>query len=57
MKLEGNRIYLAVLEKDDCRKIWDDFEYDFQSITEPLNIGHSITKADNWFYRAALLFV
>lgn len=49
MKLQGNRLYLAVLEKDDCRKIWDDFEYDFQENTEPLNIGHSITKADNWF--------
>lgn len=48
-KLEGNRIYLSVLEKEHCRKLWQEFEYDFGTKTEPLNIGHSISKADTWF--------
>lgn len=49
LKLSGNNIYLAVLEREHCKKIWDDFEYDFQALTEPLNIGHSNCKADSWF--------
>ena len=49
VKLEGNKIYLSVLEKEHCKKIWEDFEYDFEAKTEPLNIGHSITKAESWF--------
>lgn len=49
VKLLGKRIYLAALEKDHCRTIWEDFEYDFELRTEPLNIGHSISKADFWF--------
>lgn len=48
-KLQGQSVYLATLEKEDCRKIWNDFEYDFQNRTEPLNIGHSVQKADDWF--------
>jgi RimJ/RimL family protein N-acetyltransferase len=48
-KLCSNNIYLATLEKEHCRRIWDDFEYDFEAITEPLNIGHSSSKADLWF--------
>ena len=35
--------------KEHCRQIWDDFEYDFKTLTEPLNIGHSSSKADLWF--------
>lgn len=49
MKLKGKKIYLDVLEKEDCKRLWDDFEYDFEHLTEPLNIGHSVTKADAWF--------
>lgn len=49
MKLVGKDIYLSVLEKEDCRSLWKDFEYDFTVLTEPLNIGHSIEKADQWF--------
>jgi RimJ/RimL family protein N-acetyltransferase len=49
LKLKGNNIYLSVLEKEDCKKLWDDFEYDYKAMTEPLNIGHSISKADAWF--------
>lgn len=49
VKLDGNKIYLSVLEKEHCKKIWEDFEYDFDAKTEPLNIGHSISKAESWF--------
>ncbi|MCE5258935.1 MAG: GNAT family N-acetyltransferase [Chloroflexi bacterium] len=49
LKLQGKDIYLATLERADCRKIWVDFEYDFDNPSEPLNIGHSIEKADGWF--------
>jgi len=49
VKLQGELIYLATMERDDCRKIWNDFEYDFSQMTEPLQIGHSLTKADGWF--------
>lgn len=49
LKISGIRVYLAVLEREHCKKLWDDFEYDFDALTEPLNIGHSNTKADKWF--------
>lgn len=47
--LNGERVYLAVLEREHCKKLWDDFEYDFDKMTELLNIGHASTKADAWF--------
>lgn len=49
MKLQGEKVYLAVMEKEDCVKLWKDFEYNFEEKTEVLNIGHSITKAEDWF--------
>lgn len=49
LKLQGKDIYLSVLERDDCKKIWCDFEYDFENPCEPLNIGHSEEKANEWF--------
>ena len=49
IKLQGKRIYLGTLEKEHCKKLWDEFEYDFENITEQLNIGHSIDKAEEWF--------
>jgi RimJ/RimL family protein N-acetyltransferase len=49
LKIEGTRIYLAALEKDHCRQLYENFEYDEDNITEPLNIGHSMTKSDDWF--------
>ncbi|MCL2065746.1 MAG: DUF2220 domain-containing protein, partial [Candidatus Cloacimonetes bacterium] len=33
--------YLGTLEKEHCKKLWDEFEYDFNNISEQLNIGHS----------------
>ena len=49
LKLNSKSIYLATLEREHCKRIWGDFEYDFEAITEPLNIGHSSFKADSWF--------
>ena len=49
LKLQGKQVYLTVMERDDCRKVWSDFEYDFDNPAEPLNIGHSTEKADEWF--------
>ena len=49
VKLQGKRIYLGTLEKENCKKLWEEFEYDFENITEQLNIGHSIEKSDEWF--------
>jgi len=49
MKLQGKNIYLAVMEKDDCIEVWQEFEYNFEEKTEVLNIGHSVKKAEDWF--------
>jgi len=49
LKLLGESVYLAVLEREHCKKLWDDFEYDYDSMSETLNIGHSNSKADLWF--------
>ena len=49
LKLQGKTIYLSTLEKEHCHVLWDSFEYDEKQMTEPLNIGHSATKADDWF--------
>ncbi len=49
LKLPGDHIFLTTLEKEHCKKIWDDTEYDFEALTEPLNIGHSNSKAGTWF--------
>lgn len=49
MKLQGENIYLAMLERKDCKTLWNEFEYDFGHPTEELNIGHSDEKADDWF--------
>lgn len=49
MRLQGENVYLTVLERQDCKKLWNDFEYDFEHPTEEFNIGHSDEKADGWF--------
>lgn len=49
MKLQGKRIYLAMLEWADCKTLWNTFEYDFDCMAEAFNIGHSDEKADAWF--------
>lgn len=49
LKMEGKDIVLTVLEREDCRRIWQDNEYDFAHPGEDFNIGHSVEKADQWF--------
>lgn len=49
MKLQGKDIYLDTLERKDCKKIWVDFEYDFNNPCDEFNIGHSEEKAEEWF--------
>lgn len=49
MKLQESDIYLATLSREDCKTIWNDFEYDFKNPTEELNLGHSDEKAGDWF--------
>ena len=49
LKLQGQDIYLATLERRDCKRLWNDFEFDFDHPYEPFNIGHSEEKADAWF--------
>ena len=49
VKLQGKRIYLGTIEKEHCKTLWEEFEYDFVNKTEELNIGHSIEKTEEWF--------
>lgn len=49
MKLQETDIYLDTLSREDCRRLWCDFEYDFYNPTEELNLGLSEEKAENWF--------
>lgn len=49
IRLQDRDIYLATLEREDCRKIWEDFEYDFTNPGEHLNIGFSLERSDDWF--------
>lgn len=49
LKLQGKRIYLSALEREDCRKLYEEFEYDFNAPAETLNIGFSVENSDKWF--------
>ena len=49
LKLQGDDIYLAVLERKDCKTLYEDFEYDFDNPAEILHIGNSVEKSDEWF--------
>ncbi len=49
LTLQGKDLYLSVLERNDCKKIWCDFEYDFEHPCEQLNMGYSDEKASEWF--------
>ena len=48
-KLQGERVYLATLEREDCKTIFAEKEYDFDRCTEPMNIGYSVENGDEWF--------
>ncbi len=49
MRIQGKKVYLALLEREHCKKLWNDFEYDFDNPTEEFNIGHADEKANGWF--------
>ena len=49
IKLNGNALYLATLEREHCRKLFEEFEYDFNAKTEMLHMGHSFERSDNWY--------
>jgi len=49
VKLQGEGLYLAALERRDCRKLSEDAEHDFANPAEPLRVGHSVEKSDEWF--------
>ena len=49
IKLQGNKIYLAALERDDCKKICEANEYDFKNPVEPTIFGWSMENSDEWF--------
>ena len=49
LKLQGKRVYLAALEREHCRKLYEDWEYDFERAAEPLHIGDSLESADDWY--------
>lgn len=49
IKLHGKDIYLAALERKDCRRICEDNEYDFGNPFEPTLFGWSVENSDGWF--------
>jgi len=49
LKLQGNNVYLAALERHDCRKLYEDDEYDFNNPTESILFGGSVERADEWY--------
>jgi len=49
VKLQGEDIYLGSLERADCKKLYEDFEYDFTNPTDHFHIGYSAEKSDEWF--------
>lgn len=49
LKLSEKHVYLSVLEREHCKTLYNDFEYNFDLIAEPLNIGHSIEKSNDWY--------
>ena len=49
LKLQSNNIYLAALERQDCRKLCEDNEYDFNNPVESTLFGSSVENSDAWF--------
>jgi len=48
-QLQGEKIYLATMEREHCKKVWEDYEHDFAQSTEAFIVGRSSTGADAWF--------
>jgi len=49
LKIQGEKIYLAALERADCKKLYEDFEYDFANPTDTVLLGCSNESADAWY--------
>ena len=49
IRLDGQQIYLAALEREDCRTLYREDEYDFEHLTDRLHIGQSVESADKWY--------
>jgi len=49
LKLQGKRIYLAALERGHCRRLFEDWEYDYERVVEPLHIGKSVESSNDWY--------
>lgn len=49
MRIDATDIYLDTLTREDCKTLWNEFEYDLQHPTEEWRIGHSDEKAAGWF--------
>ncbi|MDR1693199.1 MAG: GNAT family N-acetyltransferase [Oscillospiraceae bacterium] len=49
IELHGEDIYLAALERQDCKKICEDNEYDFDNPAETTLFGWSVENSDEWF--------
>ncbi|MCL2573697.1 MAG: GNAT family N-acetyltransferase [Defluviitaleaceae bacterium] len=49
LKLQGERIYLAALEREDCKTLLENLEHDFGNPMETLDLGFSLENYDEWF--------
>ena len=49
LKLQGKNLYLAALERQDCKKLHEDNEYDFTNPMESILFGLSVENSDAWF--------
>jgi len=49
VKLQGKKIYLATMEREHCKKVWEETEYDFAQHTEMFIAGRSSENAGEWF--------
>ena len=49
IKLQGKDIYLAALEREHVKILWQNEEYDFNNPTQPLKIGYSNESASEYY--------
>jgi len=49
IKLKGKTVYLTTLKKEDCHKLWQESEYNFDNPTESPPAEYSAARADEWF--------
>jgi len=49
MKLHGKNIYLAALEREDCKTLYKEQEYDFDNPMTDVGFGYSVESSDSWY--------